>query len=98
MVPDGGAFSPSKSVIRENHVAVSEIFWFMEWRTAHVVKARRWEKEKGSLDIKDGLSLEVMEVEVRERDLAEEEAGILVAGGLYRTKMLEFGIGEEEVG
>ncbi|KAG0447166.1 hypothetical protein HPP92_028494 [Vanilla planifolia] len=37
------------------------------------VKARWWEKEKGSLDFEDGSSLEVKEVAMRERDLAEEE-------------------------
>ncbi|KAG0454299.1 hypothetical protein HPP92_025603 [Vanilla planifolia] len=41
---------------------------------AEGVKARRWEKEKGSLDFEDGSSLEAKEVAMRERDLAEEEA------------------------
>ncbi|KAG0446587.1 hypothetical protein HPP92_028755 [Vanilla planifolia] len=40
---------------------------------AEGVKARRWEKEKGSLDFEDGSSLEAKEVAMRERDLAEEE-------------------------
>ncbi|KAG0446621.1 hypothetical protein HPP92_028743, partial [Vanilla planifolia] len=66
--------SPSKSAVGENHDVVRRnIFVHGVAAPAEGVKARRWEKEKGSLDFEDGSSLEAKEVAMRERDLAEEE-------------------------